>query len=254
MRKECRHMKYVLITGGTSGIGFELARNFARDKYGIVIVSSNRERLEIAKYKLESEFENQILIYEQDLAKVGAAIELYNRMNTDGLHIDILVNNAGYGLVGPTEKIDFDDDENMMILNVVSLVELCKLFIADMYKHGHGKILNVASTGAFQPGPYTSTYFASKAFVRSYSRAIRYEAKKKGVQVCVLYPGATKTNFFSREGVNTPANAMSVEKVAVYAYKRLICNKETAIPGFINKFMQCFPVSIKMSFVAKMKG
>lgn len=108
------------------------------------------------------------------------------------------MNNAGFGLVGSTDEIDFKRDESMIILNVISLVELCKLFISDMYRQGNGKILNVSSTGAFQPGPYTSTYFGSKAFVLSYSRAIRYEAKEKGVQVSTLCPGATKTNFFAQ--------------------------------------------------------
>jgi len=247
-------MKNVLITGGTSGIGLELAKCFAHDNYGIVIASSNRERLELIKNKLESEFVNPVHIYKQDLSKIGAASELYNRMTADGIHINILVNNAGYGLVNPTEKIDLEADRNMMVLNVINLVELCKLFISDMYKQGDGKILNISSTGAFQPGPYTSTYFASKSFVLSYSRAIRYEAKKRGVQVCVLCPGATKTNFFTKEGVNTPTNAMSPEKVAAYAYKRLQHNKEISIPGFMNKIMQLFPINIKMSFVAKMKG
>jgi len=247
-------MKYVLITGGTSGIGFELARAFARDKYGIVIAASNRERLESAKNKLKNEFKSQIFIYEHDLSKIGAALELHNRIKGDEISIDVLINNAGYGLVGSSEIIDLQEDENMIILNVINLVELCKLFLLDMYKQGAGKILNIASTGAFQPGPYTSTYFASKAFVLSYSRAIRYEAKKKGVQVCVLCPSATKTNFFSREGVHTPKNAMPAEDVAKYAYKRLVCNKEISIPGLMNKIMQVFPVRIKMSFVAKMKG
>lgn len=247
-------MEYVLITGGTSGIGFELARSFARDNYGIVIASSKYERLNIAKNKLESEFKIPVFIYEQNLDKIGSASELYNKIRADEIHIDVLVNNAGYGLVGSTEKIHLEDDEGMMILNVINLVELCKLFISDMYERGYGKILNVASTGAFQPGPYTSTYFASKAFVLNYSRAIRYEAKKKGVHVCVLCPGATKTNFFSREGVKTPANAMSPEKVATYAYKRFVHNKEISIPGLINKIMQIFPANIKMSFVAKMKS
>ncbi|WP_254906585.1 SDR family NAD(P)-dependent oxidoreductase [Clostridium tyrobutyricum] len=189
-------MKYVLITGGTSGIGFEIAKNFARDCYGIVIVSSNSNRLKEAKKKLADEFKTPILTYQQDMGKIGAATQIYNRIKEDNLNISILVNNAGIGLIGPTDKIDLQRDESMMILNVINLVELCKLYISDMYIRGKGKILNVSSIGAFQPGPYTSTYFASKAFVLSYSRAIRYEAKKKGVQVCVLCPGATRTNFF----------------------------------------------------------
>lgn len=246
-------MKYVLITGGTSGIGFELSRNFAKDGYGIVIVSSNNERLQNTRQKLEREFNIKVLTYEQDMGKLGAAAQLYKRIKEDNLNISVLVNNAGFGLVGRTEEIEFQRDESMMILNVVNLVELCKLFISDMYKQENGKILNVSSTGAFQPGPYTSTYFASKSFVLSYSRAIRYEAKKRGVQVCTLCPGATRTNFFTQEGTKTPKSAMTAEKVAGYAYRRLMNNKEISVPGFINKMIRCIPVRLRMLAVAKIK-
>ena len=100
-------MKYVLITGGTGGIGFELAKNFAKDGFGIVIVSSNSERLQTAKQKLEDEFEIMVLTYNQDMGKIGAAMQLYNRIKEDNLNVSILVNNAGIGLVGPTDNIDF---------------------------------------------------------------------------------------------------------------------------------------------------
>jgi len=246
-------MKYVLITGGTSGIGFEFAKNFARDGYGVAMVSSNIDRLQEAKRKLEDEFKTTVLTYQQDMEKTGAAMQLYKRTKEDNLNISILINNAGIGLVGSTDKIDFERDESMMILNVINLVELCKLYISDMYIHGTGKILNVSSTGAFQPGPYTSTYFASKAFVLSYSRAIRYEARKKGVQVCTLCPGATETNFFIQEGTKTPRNAMTAEAVAKIAYKRFMKNKEITVPGLVNKLKNLFPVKFKMLVVAKMK-
>lgn len=246
-------MKYVLITGGTSGIGFELARNFAKDGYGVAIVSSSSERLQKARQKLEDEFKITVLTYQQDLGKIGAATLLYSRIKEDNINISILVNNAGIGLVGPTDKIDLHRDESMMLLNIINLVELCKLFISDMYIEGNGKILNISSTGAFQPGPYTSTYFASKAFVLSYSRAIRYEAEKKGVQVCALCPGATKTNFFAQEGTKIPLGAMSAEEVAAYAYKRLMKNKEITVPGFSNRLIRWIPVKLRMMVVAKVK-
>jgi len=246
-------MKNVLITGGTSGIGFEMARIFARNNYQVFIASSNQERLNEAKHKLENEFKNTVKILEQDLSKIGAALELYNKIKTRGVNIDILVNNAGFGLVGSSEKIDFQEDEKMIIINVINLVGLCKLFLSDMYNKGSGKILNVASIGAFQPGPYSSTYFASKAFVLSYSRAIRYEAKKKGVQVSALCPGATKTNFFNREGKSTPKYALPAEDVAKYAYKCFMRNKEKFIPGIMIKLMQLLPEKIRMDFVAKIK-
>ncbi|AZV58242.1 SDR family oxidoreductase [Clostridium sp. AWRP] len=247
-------MKYVLITGGTSGIGFEFAKNFARDGYGIVIVSSNIKKLQEVKKKLEDKFKTSVFVYQQDMGKLGAASQLYSITKKDNLNISILVNNAGIGLVGPTDKIDFKRDESMMILNVINLVELCKLYISDMYRQKYGKILNISSIGAFQPGPYTSTYFASKAFVLSYSRAIRYEAKEKGVQVCTLCPGATTTNFFTLEGTKVPKSAMTAESVAGYAYRRFMKNKNITVPGITNKIKNWIPMSLKMIFVAKMKN
>ncbi|GFZ33115.1 short-chain dehydrogenase [Clostridium zeae] len=246
-------MKYALITGGTSGIGFELAKNFIKDGYDVIITSSSSDRLEKAKQSLEKEFNVTVLTYVQDLGKIGAAKQLYHSIKEDNRDIEILVNNAGIGLVGPTDEIDLVQDENMIVLNVINLVELCKLYIADMYKRGKGKILNVASTGAFQPGPYTSTYFGSKAFVLSYGRAIRYEGKNKGVQVCTLCPGATKTEFFDREGVKVPKGAMTAEKVAKYAYKKFMENKEVIIPGILNKMLKLIPVKLRMITIAKIK-
>jgi len=251
--KECFFMDNVLITGGTSGIGYALAKVFAINKYNVIIVSSNYDRLKAAQQSLENNLSVPIKIYEQDLSQFGAAKELYNKIQSDHIDIDILVNNAGYGLVGRTEEIDFEKDEHMMVLNMISLTELCKLILPNMYRRQYGKILNISSTGAFQPGPFTSTYFASKAFVLSYSRAIRYEAKGKGIQVSTLCPGATRTNFFNREGTKTPNSAMSAEEVANYAYKRLMNNKSVSISGFINKVMQAFPTNVKMISVAKMK-
>lgn len=246
-------MKNVLITGGTSGIGFALARVFLLNQYNVVLVSSNQKNLKVTKENLFKEFNTNVIIVQQDLSEIGAAKRLYSSLQDKNISIDILVNNAGYGLVGPTEDIDFPEDENMMILNMITLVELCKLCLPYMYQNHYGKILNVSSTGAFQPGPYTATYFASKAFVLSYSQAIRFEAQKHGVQICTLCPGATKTNFFNREKTETPKTAMSSNAVAEYAYKQLIKNKAVFIPGFINRFMQLLPQKIKMLSVAKMK-
>lgn len=246
-------MEYVLITGGTSGIGFELARCFARDGCGVIIVSSSSERLQKAKREIEDEFGAVVLTYREDLGRLGAAIELFNRIKEDNLNVSILVNNAGIGLAGSTDKIDILQDESMLTLNIINLVELSKLYIAEMYRKGSGKILNVSSTGAFQPGPNTSTYFASKAFVLSYSRAIRYEAREKGVQVCTLCPGSTKTEFFIREGMKTPQNAMTAEEVARYAYKRFLKNKEIIVPGLVNKIMLRIPVRLRMMAIARIK-
>ena len=179
-------MKFALITGATSGIGYELAKLFAKNEYGLILVSSSQDHLDNVKKKLQGHYSTPIYVIEQDLTQIGAAYEVYQKVTKEQVPVTVLVNNAGFGLVGATNEIDLKQDEQMIIINTLNLVILTKLFIAEMYKCGQGKILNVASTGAFQPGPYTSTYFASKAFVLSYSRAIRYEAKSKGVQISTL--------------------------------------------------------------------
>ena len=246
-------MKYVLITGGTSGIGYALAEKFAKEGYGIAIAASNEERLKRAKEKLERTYNIPVYFYQQNLAESGGATELYKKIKQDDIEINILVNNAGYGQIGATEKLDFQKDHGLMILNMVSLTELCKLFLKDMYQRREGKILNIASTGAFQPGPYTATYYASKSYVLSYSRAIRQEAKQKGVQICTLCPGTTRTEFFHKTGRETPKGAMSPQKTAEYAYRKLMKNKEIIIPGVLNRILRFVPVKIKILFVAQIK-
>lgn len=246
-------MACVLITGGTCGIGFAFAKVFARENYDIVLVSSHGERLEIAKRKLMDRFPVAVYVYEQDLARLGAAEALYRQVKADKIDIDILVNNAGFGLVGKTEEIDVGRDEEMMVLNTVSLVVLCKLFLRDMYAKGHGKILNVSSAGAFQPGPFTSTYFAGKSFVLSYSRAVRYEAKGRGVQICTLCPGTTKTEFFTKAGATPPRYGLTAEVVAEAGYRGLMKNKAVIVPGFIFRALRLLPSSVKMAAIGRMK-
>jgi len=246
-------MEYVLLTGASSGIGYELARVFARNQYGLIIVSGNTYKLQTAKQNLQKDFNVKIITIEKDLSKIGSALEVYEQIKEMNVDISVLVNNAGVGTVGPTEEIPLQEEESMLILNILSLVNLTKLFIADMYNKKNGMILNVASTGAFQAGPYVSTYYASKAFVYSFSKAIRYEAKNKGVNVCVLCPGATKTDFFHRSGKSVPKSAMTAEKVANIAYKGFMRNKETIVPGFLNKLLLLIPKKIRIAGVAKLQ-
>lgn len=252
-------MKYALITGGTSGIGFAMAGEFLERGYGVIIASSSRKNLAIAKRKLEVKkskiVKNTrcIITIEQDLSVPDGAQKLYHKAQSIGVDIEILVNNAGFGLMGGTESIRIRDDKRMIQLNVTSVVCLCKLFLRDMYENGRGKILNVASTGAFQPGPYTSTYFAGKSFVYSYSRAIRQEAAKRGVVVSTLCPGTTRTKFFEKAGQKTPIWAMSAEKTAKIAVDGLMKNKGVIVPGVINNILRIVPSGVKMYFVEMLK-
>lgn len=247
-------MEYALITGATSGIGYELARQFARHGYGLILVSSSAQRLEQAKKRLEGEYPVPITLLEQDLSQAGAAKRLCERLADQGACVDILVNNAGFGLVGRTEEIDPLRDGKMMALNMAAPVELTKLLLPDMLRRRRGRILNVASTGAFQPGPYTATYFASKAFLLSYTRAVRREAMPRGVQVCALCPGTTRTQFFQREGVETPPWAMSAEKTARIAFRGLMAGREVIVPGLGNRLLRLLPLRLRIWGVARMKG
>lgn len=244
-------MRYALVTGATSGIGIAMSRVLARKGYGIVMVSSSLRHLEEAKKSMGERFPRiKIYIIEEDLSVKDSSIRLYNKVKRLDITIDILVNNAGFGIVGSTEKIDIQKDEKLLNLNIITPTILCKLFLRDMYKRKKGSILNVASTAAFQPGPYNSTYFASKSYLYSYSMAIRYEAKRYGINVCTLCPGTTRTKFFKKEGLKTPIWAMPAGKVAEYAIDGLEKNKAVIIPGNINKALKLIPSKLKLVVIA----
>lgn len=262
--------KTVLITGATSGIGFALAKKFIGEGYQLILVSSSEERLKKTAIALKrfakriqqsnanfSEADgiqsSRIDIICQDLSVSDAAKKVHSQVKKRKCSVDILVNNAGFGLVGEAMENNVEKEEAMLRINIQTVTQMCSLFLKDMYRQGSGKILNVASVGAFQPGPYTAAYYASKAYVASYSRAIRYEAMKKGVQVCTLYPGTTRTDFFRKTGAKTPFWAMSADKVARIAYDGLLKNKEVIVPGVLNQLLRCVPAFIKLKGVALLK-
>ena len=245
--------KYALVTGAAGGIGFELARCAAGDGYSLIIVGSNEDRLKTAQKSLESEFPVNVVALVQDLSVPGSAEGLYGEVEKRGLDVVCLVNNAGFGTIGPAETIPLDKDERMLTLNVITPTELCKLFLPQMYQKHSGKILNIASTGAFNPGPYTGSYFASKSYVLSYTKALRYEAKSRGVQVSALCPGTTRTRFFEKEGMDTPFWAMSPESVARAGWRGLRAGCGVIVPGMMNKLIRLVPSGIKTFFTAQMK-
>ena len=243
-------MKKVLITGGTSGIGFELAKLYAQDGYGLLISSSNKVKLEKVKTRLKKTYSCQVWTYQEDLSRVGGAEKLVKKIKKDGHQVDILVNNAGIGTIGEAIHINDHEDENMMILNMISLSLLCKIYLREMYQKGKGKILNISSVAAFQPGPYSASYYATKSYVDSYSRALHYESKKWGISVCTAYPGTTCTEFFHRAGVETPRCAMSSKRVAKLIYIGFQKNRSVIIPGFANGCIRWIPGWIKTKIIA----
>lgn len=247
-------MIYALITGASSGIGLELALLFAKNRIGLILVSSNLTKLETAKKRIENEASVPIELIALDLSNTKSAKELYDRIQRKKLPIHYLINNAGIGCIGPAEATSLEFDEAMLTLNIIVPTLLCKLFLADMYQRKTGYILNVASTGAFQPGPYTAGYFASKSYLLNYSQALRFEAKNQGVVVSTLCPGTTDTSFFERAGSQLPRGAMSAKKVACIAYKQLHQKKSIIIPGMKNRFLLLAPKALRIYVIAQVKS
>lgn len=225
----------MLITGASSGIGLELARLFAADHCHLVLVARDHKRLHKLAAQLKENHDCRITLVVQDLARPGGALAVYETVAKHQLGVDILVNNAGAGRSGRIIDADPADNAAMIELNITALTELSRLYAADMVRKGSGQILNVASTGAYQPGPYTAVYYAAKSYVRSFSLALDSELQVTGVSVSVLCPGATATEFSRRAGKADIGSAMSAEAVARVAYRGLKRHKRLIVPGLGNQ-------------------
>jgi short-subunit dehydrogenase len=242
-------MEYVLITGASSGIGYELAKVYAEHGSNLILVATREDRLNEVKVEILRNHLVQVVVIVKDLSKLGAANELYQEILTKNLKVIELINNAGVGFVGEFHKIPYQQEEDMLILNMVSLLALTKLFLLDMKQKKAGRILNVASNGAFQPGPYVASYYATKAFVLSFTEAIRMENAGAKIHIATLCPGATRTNFPSRAGREQATNAMSPELVAKIAYKQFHKNKSVIIPGMVNRLALLVPKKLRSKFI-----
>lgn len=256
-RKMDRKRETVLITGASSGIGYELAKVFAKKQYDLVLVARRKEKLEelkldIIKHKLKEASSINITLIEKDLSLKEAPRQIFDTLCEKNIDIDILVNNAGIGMCGLFHEIDSIKDDEMIDLNIRAVTSLTKLFAKEMIKRKSGKILNVASTGSYQPGPLIAVYYGTKAYVLSFSEAIREELKPYGVSVTALCPGATKTEFASLAGKGDPTLSMTAERVANIAYKGLMKGKRVIVPGLANKMALLVTRSIPRNFAAKM--
>lgn len=226
-------MKTVLITGASSGIGYEFAKIYAENGYNLVVVARNEDKLEVLKKEiLEKISKNvKITVIEADLSQENAAERLYNQIKSNNLKIDTLVNNAGIGIYGKFSEFDEEmmkKNDAMINLNIKAVVELTRLFLADMMKAGNGEILNVSSIAAFMPGPLMSTYYASKAFIQSFTEAIREELRDdicgKNIKISALCPGPTATEFEKSSNLEKSSlfermKVMIAKKVAEIGYK-----------------------------------
>ena len=231
--------KTALITGASEGIGLELAKIFAKEKYDLVITARNETKLNELANDIKNKSDVNVRVVVKDLSKQNAGEEIFNKLKNENIVADILVNNAGCGMFDNYWNVDLHDEKNMLQVNIMALAELTILFARDMMNRGGGKILNVASTAAFQPGPTMPGYYASKAFVLRYSQAINFEMRKKGVQVSTLCPGPTITDFQIRSKMNETNMfkrkfAMSAEEVASVGYIGLMKGRSVIIAGGLN--------------------
>jgi short-subunit dehydrogenase len=238
-----------LITGASGGIGLELAREFAKDGYNLVLVARSKEKLEQLAADFAKQYNISATVVAKDLAKASAPDELYNELKTQGIQIDALVNNAGFATYGKFVEIPLEKELQEMQLNMVTLTHLTKLFAKDMVARKNGKILNIASTAAFQPGPLMAVYYATKAYVLSFSEALANELEGTGVTVTVLCPGPTESGFQERAAMQESkliqkggiAKMMTSEEVAAFGYQTSKRGQVTAIPGLMNQVGTVLP-------------
>src|SRR4030042_4476859 len=229
----------VLITGVTTGIGYELSLLFARQHYNLVLVARNSKMLQKRKEELENGFSVLVKIFDHDLSHPSSSYKLFASLDKESIPIEILVNNAGFGLLGSFTETDLEKEIQMIQLNEIAPVILSKLFLKQLPEGVPGKILNVSSTAAFIPGPLMSVYYASKAQLLSFGEALAYELNRKGVTVTTLCPGPTVTGFQSRAGqhgvrlLKTPV--MNAATVARKGYQGLMKGKRVVVPGILNK-------------------
>ncbi|MGN6616120.1 MAG: SDR family NAD(P)-dependent oxidoreductase [Ilyomonas sp.] len=234
--------KYALITGATSGIGYELAKLFAKDGYNLVIVARNRDELIKTASELKQQHNIKVETLSKDLFDRKAAFEVYDEVINKGIHIDVLVNDAGQGEYGLFVETDINRQLDIVQLNIASVLILTHSFLKDMIAKGEGKILNLASIASEMPGPWQAVYHGTKAFVLSFSEALRIEVKDKGVTVTALLPGATDTDFFNKADMEQSkivqeGKLSDPEQVAKDGYEALMSGDDKIVSGFKNKMM-----------------
>lgn len=230
----------VLITGASSGLGYEFSKLFAREGYTLVLTARNSQRLLEIKEEVEGKYGCSVHVFAADLSREEAADGIFEFTKSHNLQIDFLVNNAGFGDFGEFAQLDPDKQCNMINVNVFSLTKLCRLFIPQMAERKNGKILNTASIAAFQAGPLMAVYYATKAYVLSLTEALSYELKNSGIAVTALCPGPTKTGFEDSAGLENSGlfknlKVADAKSVAEYGYKSAVRGKVIAIPGLLNK-------------------
>lgn len=236
------NQQYALITGATSGIGLEIAKLFANDKYNLVIVARNPDELERTASELHQQYGVEVVPIAKDLFKREAPFEVCDEITQRNIAISALVNNAGQGQYGEFIETDINRELDIIQLNIGAYVTLTKCFLKQMVERNEGKILNVSSIGGEMPGPLQSVYHATKAFVTSFTEAIRDEVKETHVTITALLPGVTETDFFRKADQEDAkmvkeGDLADPAKVAKDGYEALMAGKDKIISGLMNKAM-----------------
>ncbi len=231
-----------LVTGASAGIGKELAERLAKNGCDLILVARRTDELNALASRLTEAHGANVHVITADLGDAAAPRKLFNEVVAKGLNVEILINNAGFGALGEFATADLARMISMIRLNVAALTELAGLFLPAMVKNRRGKILNVASTAAFQPGPLMAVYYATKAYVLSFSEALHEELRDTGVTVTCLCPGPTKTEFgdvadMSGTSLFSGPNVMDVGPVADAAFHGLMAGKRLVVPGFRNRLL-----------------
>jgi uncharacterized protein len=240
MDKDNSRQLTALITGASGGIGHELAKLFAHDRVGLVLVARNGSKLAAIAQELRALGAPRVEVIVADLAAADAVPPLLRELSTRGLEIDVLVNNAGYGQSGSFATTDQATELGMIQLNIGALTALTKGVLPRMLARGQGRILNVASTAGFQPGPFVAVYSATKAYVVSFSEALAEELRGTGITVTTLCPGPTATGFAARANMQLsrlfrPGTTMTAPAVARAGYSALQRGRRLVVPGLLNK-------------------
>lgn len=254
--------KATLITGASAGLGYEFAKLFAKDKQNLVLVARRTDKLQKIAEDLRGLYGIKAFVISADLEDPQSPKRIFAEVQKLDLEINHLVNNAGFGYVNDFMLEDLQKDIGMINVNISSLVELTKLFAAKMVENKSGKILNIGSTAGFQPGPYMATYYATKAFVNSFSEALSHELRHTGVTVTLSCPGPTQTEFGVRSGADKKPlfkmGATSAEQVAREAYSTMQSGERRVIHGLQNTVGAVsagwMPNSILLRLVEKLQG
>ncbi|MGI4865522.1 MAG: SDR family NAD(P)-dependent oxidoreductase [Janthinobacterium lividum] len=232
--------KYALITGGTSGIGRELAKLFAQDKYNLVIVARSQDELSQTATEFQQQYGIQVKTIAKDLMQRQSPFEVYDEIKAQGIQIDALVNDAGQGQYGTFTTTDINRELDIIQLNIGTYVTFTKLYLQEMVARNDGKILQVSSLGAEIPGPLQSVYHGTKAFITSFTEAVRDENKETNVTITILEPGVTDTDFFNkadmeRAKIVAEGSKANPADVARDGYEALMSGKDKVVSGFMNK-------------------